>query len=275
MNRRFAGGVVLAAALALGAESASAQSWTKESSPLAIHAIAAPEGEQVARKDEPLLVQPMTSIRNVRLLAAAPTMMAMSQNREYPAGTELYGIQAPDGWIYCAAARTWLLDPTTICYQDMDNDGAFDRVRDSGMPFGNVPLLAYAFGPHKLLNQPVRYEELPFGQGPSASYVVRWAPVRDRAPYGEPERPIRAIGWGASIKVGERMLSLGEGPNVDLFTIQGPRETLPPIMVMGAVIEPLGLTPEGALRYRVRRAIPAQVLQIRMTMTVHTYYYVY
>ena len=71
------------------------------------------------------------------------------------------------------------------------------------------------------------------------------------------------------------MLSLGEGPNVDLFTIQGPRETLPPIMVMGAVIEPLGLTPEGALRYRVRRAIPAQVLQIRMTMTVHTYYYVY
>jgi hypothetical protein len=257
------------------ATSAAAQSWTRQSSPLAIHAVAAPHGEQVARKGEPLLAQPMTSIRNVRLLGPAPSMMVMSQTREYPVGTELYGVQAPDGWIYCAAARTWLLDPTTICYQDMDNDGAFDRVRDSGMPFGNVPLLAYAFGEHKLLSQPVRYEELPFGQGPSVKYVVRWSPVQDRVPFGQPEPPVRAIAWGGGVMVGDRIESLGDGPTVDLFTIAGPRKTLPPIEVMGAVIEPLGVTPEGSLRYRVLRPMPDQVLQIRMTMTVHTYYYVY
>ena len=256
-----------------GTATAQAVAWTKDSTPLVIHAVQPPQGERIARKGEPLLVQPMTSLRNVRLKAPAPTMMAMSTTREYPAGAELYGIQAPDGWIFCAAARTWLTDPQTICYQDMDGDGAFDRVRDSGVPFGNVPLLAYAFGPHKVLPQPVPYEELAYGQGPSIGYVVRWAPVRDRK-QGK-NAPIYEIAWGASLKTGERTFDLGNGPNIPLFSIRGRIDNLQPMHVLGGIITPLGVTEDGSLRYRVDRAIPEQVMQIQMTMTVTAYYYYY
>lgn len=255
---------------------ASAQSWTKESSPLVIHDVVAPEGEQIARKDEPLLVQPMTSLRSVRISAPAPTLLSLSSTKEYPAGTALYGLQAPDGWIYCAAAAgNWLIEAQTICYQDMDQDGAFDRVRNSGVPFGGVPLLAYAFGEHKLLDRPVPYTAIPQAEGPAISYVVRWNPVREKLVWGKPTPPVHSIGWGASLKTGDQLFALGSGSNIPILPNDRRPGAFAPMHVLGAVIVPLGITEDGSLRYRVERAIPAQVLRIRMTMTTYTYYYVY
>lgn len=255
-------------ATAAQAQSSTAYAWTT----FVVHGVTPPSGEQVARPGEPLLRQPVTSTRAARLEADTPSLLGMGSAKVLLAGTKMFGVKVPDGWIYCAVAEStvkWLFLDWFACYQDIDADGLFDHVRSSGAPFNGIPLFVFQPGPPKALPTPVRYSFIPYAEGPRVDLGFVWRPIIAKVKKGEVAPPPTRLTVTTSILTGEKDEAISAAVTFDMasgrpqvFSDNGGRVTL------------LGFTPEGGLRYRVDSAIPAQIEPLKMTLTTTTYWYV-
>lgn len=262
--------VVLSSACA-----AQAQTVTQQGSPMIVEATDPPVGEQVVVKGAALLAQPMRSVRAARLDEESPTSLGIlfgpGRAKTMAAGTPLFAVELPDGWGYCAVVpgRTWFFENAdeTVCFQDNDNDGRFERVRRSGHPFGGIPLMVFQPGPPAALERPVKYSLAPYRDGPAVDFAIQWRKTKPSA-----AAPAGSVGiaFGARLIAGKTSMDLEGKETADL-----PPDKPVEVDVAGARFQLLGLTPDGALRYRVERAIPTQVRSIDMTMTTTTYFFVY
>lgn len=249
-----AGAIILAAACG----AASAQTYQSlPSTPLLIGAVQAPKGEQLAAPGAAMLSQPIASLRAARLdaVAAPPPGAGFSS---LSAGTILSGVQAPDGWAYCAVAQgsNWLFADSLACFQDLDGDGRFDVVRPSGEPFNGVPILVFQLGKPTTLLAPVAWSELPDTAPAAVDYVLSWRADR---------------GGGVIIDASLRMG--GRAVTIDSLRAPALREGGGTTVVLrGARLELLGRAPGGTLRYRVLEAAPAQIERITMTVTTFPSY---
>jgi hypothetical protein len=268
------GAAACAAALgfALGAQ---AQTISQRGSPMIIDPAPPPPGELVAPKGAVLLSQPMRSVRAARLEEESPTSLGLlfgpSRAKTLAAGVRLFGVELPDGWGYCAVVqgRTWFFENAdeTVCFQDRDGDGRFDRVRRSGRPFDGIPLMVFQPGPPAELDRPVRYSLTPYRDGPAIDFAISWRKTR---PSPRAAEGAVGIAFGARLIAGKASSELQGKETADLVPGVPTKVT-----VAGAELQLLGFTPEGALRYRVERAMPAQVRSIDMTLTTTTYFFVY
>ncbi len=257
----------------LAASTAAAQTSVQHSrTTFVVHAAPVPEGEQIAAPGQPLLRQKVTATRAARLEEDAPSLLGATQVKVFPAGTAMFGVQVPDGWIYCAVSKTtskfWFSD-VFACYQDVDGDGRFDHVRNSGTPFQNVPLFVFQPGPAVALPAPVRYAEIPYADGPEVEIAFTWTPEKVRTRQGETPKPPSTAGFGVAMLTDKGPVQIASLGNRSLAG--GPVGT---VRDAGAMITILGLTPEGSLRYRVVSTMPAQIQPMKMTITTSTYYYV-
>jgi hypothetical protein len=255
-------------------QSASAQSTVQKSTTtFVIQPATAPVGEQIARPGEAILRQQITSTRAAKLDEEAPTTLGLAQVKTFAAGTPMFGVQVPDGWIYCAVSQSgagWLFSDAFACYQDTNDDGKFDVVRPSGFPFDGVPLFVFQPGPPKPLPKPIAYSTLPYRDGPRVDFGIVWRPFGPKAERGEPPQRPHGITYNvAALLEKNKQSNLSTLKNLDL-----PEGKQQVIRQDGAVITLLGFTPEGYLRYRVDRTMPAQVQPMLMTLTTSTYYYV-
>lgn len=264
----FCGLALSCAAGAAEAQSNVQRTWTT----FVIHGVSIPDEERVAAPGQPLLVQPVTATRAARLEAEAPSLLGMGSAKTFPAGTRMFGVKVPDGWIYCAVAEStvkWLFADWTACYQDSDGDGKFEIVRDSGTPFNGIPLFVFQPGPPKKLPAPIPYTAIPYQDGPRVEIGLVWKPIVMKAGRDQPPIPVTQATITESIITPEKSEGVSRGKTVDI-TGAAP-ET---VAVNGAVVTVLGMTPEGGLRYRVRRTMPAQIEPLEMVLTTSTYYYV-
>lgn len=267
----LAAGAVLAAVLA-GAAPAGAQSYTSRTwTTFVVNPVTVPDEERIAAPGTSLLSQPVTSTRAARLDAEAPSLLGMGSAKTFAAGTKMFGVKVPDGWLYCAVAAstvTWLFSEWTACYQDADGDGAFEVVRDSGAPFNGIPLFVFQPGPPKALPAPIPYTAIPYREGPTVDLGFVWKPVVKKVKRDEPPAPVTQVTITQSMITGDKI----EGVNrSQTFSVTDGAQTM---RMDGATITVLGLTPEGNLRYRVRSTMPAQIQPLEMVLTTSTYYYV-
>lgn len=266
---RYGGLVALAALLFGGA--AFAQTVRTEATPFVIRSVPAPQGELTAKPNAPLLVQPVTSMRAARLEGEASTAFGVGRARSLPAGALLFGVQREEGgWSYCALAastnRLLFGRGGLTCYDDEDGDGRFEQVRPSGDPFLGVPLFILQLGKPSPLAAPVRYTRLPYAEGPSAVYGLKWSTVRATKVEGRPLLGVRltpALGADAA-----SLTPIQGGADADPLSPEGTGV----LRFRGAEIEALGLTAEGALRYRVRKPLPTQLERVTLSVTTRTTY---
>lgn len=267
----LAAGAVLAAVLP-GAAPAGAQTYTSRTwTTFVVNAVSVPDEEREAAPGTSLLTQPVTSTRAARLDAEAPSLLGMGSAKTFPAGTKTFGVKVPDGWIYCAVAAStvkWLFNDMTACYQDVDGDGAFEIVRNSGMPFNGIPLFVFQPGPPQKLPAPIPYSALPYKEGPTVDLGFVWRPVVVKVKRDEPPAPVTQVTITQSMMTGDKIEGV---TRAQTFSVTGGPQTM---RQDGATITVLGLTPEGNLRYRVRSAMPAQIQPLEMVLTTSTYYYV-
>lgn len=269
---RRAGGLA-ALWLALAAAFPAAAQYNQTSTTtFVIYSATAPVGEQIAQPGQPLLVQDVTATRAARLEEESVSLLGMGQMKSFPAGTPMFGVQVPDGWIYCAvsisSSQFWFGD-VFACYQDTDADGQFDVVRNSGAPFAGIPIFVFQPGPAVRLPKPVRYTEIPHALGPKVQLGLVWRPVGPKRRKDDPPLIPTSITVDGEI-IHDKVSTAISDP----VTIATPAGSTPVIRRAGAVITVLGFTPEGAIRYRVERTMPAQVAPMQMTVTTSTYYYV-
>ncbi len=262
-----AGGALLAAFAVTGGPAA-AQTRTQSAS-YVILPTTAPEGVQIAKRGEPLLVQQAVAPRAARLTAEA-TLGSGKKATVFPVGAKMFGVPSQAGFAYCAVSegKRWWSSATFSCFEDVDADGDFDQVRPSGSPFMNVALFVFTLGAPKPLETPVAYERTPYAEGPSVDFGLIWTAQAPKVREGEPTKPgsvtvepafESALGFQAIRNGGATRPLLG-GDNLASVTIRGSR------------IDVLGLTPEGDLRYRVVEAIPAQVDRVTLSITTTTTY---
>lgn len=261
-----------ALACSLVAASAGAQTFTSRSwTTFVVNPVTVSSEEQVAAPGASLLSQPVTATRAAQLDAEAPSLLGMGSAKTFPAGTKMFGVKVPDGWIYCAVAAStvkWLYSEWTACYQDADNDGAFEVVRNSGAPFNGIPLFVFQPGPPKKLPAPIPYTAIAYKEGPTVDLGFVWKPVITKVPRDAPPAPVTQLTVTQSMITGDKVEGVGRGKT---FSV----ETLPQTLRMdGATITLLGLTPKGELRYRVSSAMPAQIQPLELVLTTSTYYYV-
>lgn len=256
MFRSLRAAALGAIAFATACGAASAQTYQSlPSTPLLIKAIEAPKGEQRAAPGVAMLSQPIASLRAARLDAATPVGAGFSK---LPAGSILSGVQAPDGWAYCAVAQgsTWFVADSLACFQDTDGDGAFDIVRPSGRPFRDVPILVFQLGPPTRLPAPVAWSELTDTTPAAIDYVLSWRDDRK---------------GGVVIDTSLRMA--GRAVIIDSLPPRVVREAeATPVELRGARLDLLGRAADGSLRYRVLEATPAQIERITMTVTISPTY---
>ena len=240
------------------------------SSPFVIHAVAVDSAEQIVTRRQPLLVQPVTSMRAVRLDAETPAAISSARERSFPAGTLAFGVYVRDGWAYCAIAesrlRLWSPDQY-VCYIDSDNDGRFESAIDSGEPFGGIPLLVWGQGDVRRLPAPAPYTRIAAADGPSIEYAIGYEVVRPsgRARRGDRNVPRPATHIAATIgfRLPDGEIHPLSGPEVGRrFPLEDGQQGS--IRVHGAVIEVLAVGDDDSVRYRVIQSIPAQVEQITL-----------
>ena len=231
----------------------------------------APAGELTASAKGPLLRQKIASTRAAQLDEAAPTTSGFAVDKTFPAGAKLFGVKVPDGWIYCAVAKK-LFGGQFDCYQDIDDDGRFDVARPSGLPFNDVPLFVFAPGPATRLPAPVRYSALNYRDGPTTDIAIFWQPVKPPGARGARPPIPRQITWNvAAVRSDGRAEAISQK---QMVTMPPPGQSVS-IRSDGAVITLLGFTPEGQLRYRIDRTMPAQVQLLEMTLMTPYLYSVY
>ncbi|NJC40008.1 hypothetical protein GGQ87_000266 [Brevundimonas alba] len=277
---RFGIGLLLGACMFAGG--AAAQTASRPSTPFVIHGVAVDSTERTAREGQPLLAQPVTSVRSARLDAEAPAESAgWFKDKSFAAGTPMFGAYAGDQWSYCAVAESrqsfWTTDQF-ICYVDADDDGRFDSAIDSGTPFNGVPLLVFSTGASRPLPAPVPYSRLPLADGPSVEYAISYEIVR---PHGRAMLNGRNVPRAATHivpVVGFRV----EGGRIQPLSAAGGERRIPlaggqqaTIRVKGAVIEILGVNNDDSVRYRVVETIPSHVDQIMLQIITTTTWVVY
>ena len=271
-------GALGAILLSVGAADAQTTYDSRPSTPLAIRSITPPQGERIARPGEPMLVQPMSSIRAAKLDDDAPTGLGIMYGPDHgkliPAGTHLFGVEFPDGWAFCAVVpgKSWfgLNGQETTCFQDTDHDGRFDQVRPSGPPFQGMPLLIFEPGPPSPLPNPIRYSPLPYVEGPTVDYSVMWKPVGSKAGRDGAPAPLTEAVFNIRVTAGKSNIDLS-GQQTLWFKDAQPQQ----LIMDGCLITVLGVTADGGLRYRVDLPMPTQVSRITMQVVTSTYYYVY
>ncbi len=211
-------------------------------------------GVQVARPDEPLLVQTARSEQNARLLAPVRTTIrrAMSANQvDIAEGSILHGASI-DGAIFCSPLK----GNVGACLEDTDNDGRFDVVYDAAMDVLYWNYLAFhtdgnvspaVFSRPQRLASPVPYVLADPGQALTAPVeVFLWSNHRSGAS-------------GRSTKA-ELQVYLGTPRMRAMRANSGPFKIEPVAgghaSVLGAEIDILGFDAGGAVQYRVRQPIP-------------------
>lgn len=277
---RFGVALTLGACLLSGV--AVAQTASRPSTPFVIHSVMVDGAERVAREHQPLLVQPVTSVRSARLEAETPAESAgWFKAKSFPAGTLMFGAYTDDEWSYCAVAesrQTWWSADQFICYVDEDDDGRFDAAIDSGEPFNGVPLLVFSTGESRPLPAPAPYSRIPLADGPGIEYAVSFDVVRPtgRAMLNDRNVPRAAThiipSVGFRVEGGRVQPLSGPGSNQRIPLVNGQTAT---IRVKGAVIEILGVNNDNSVRYRVVEAIPAHVDQIMLQIITTTRWVVY
>lgn len=252
--------------LALWAGAATAQTTTTSvSTPLAILAVDRPQGEQLAASGVAVLSQPVASIRAARLAEPSPALLNVlfgsARSAVLPAGTLLYGVEAPEGWMYCTILTHggWHgIADQLACMQDKDRDGRFELARPSGLPFQGIPPMVFQAGAPKPLPAPVAYAEIPYSEGPAFRFEIYWTADRPRSAKGQPLQPATAVSFGARIVAGETKVNLtGGGTRV---LLDGSPKT---VRIDGSEITVLGVD-EAGLHYRVEQVLPNQIQRIRM-----------
>jgi hypothetical protein len=270
MLRRALAVAFLAALVALPA-SVGAQTVQVDSTPFIVHASPATQTVRTARPGEPLLVQSVTSLRSARLTAEAPTTSGYKKVKSFPAGTLLFGAYAPEGWVYCAVAEStarWWAGDEFACYEDVDDDGRFDRVRLSGEPFMGVPLFVFQLGEPKTLPAPAPFEPIPAAEGPRVEYVLKADVRRPRTRRDEPKRPAEAVALTAAIGLPGRHAPIG-ATGARAVLDGGQTATLDH---EGGRIRILGVEPDDSIRYVVETAMPTRVDRVVMGVTTTTRY---
>ncbi len=271
-RRGGAAAVALSLAVMTGG-AAAAQTTQTSTTTFVIQPKAAPAGEQVALPGQPLWKQTVTSTRAARLDEEAVSMASIGVARSFPAGTKMFGVLAPDGWLYCAvaasAARWWTGDEFS-CYQDLDKDGRFDVVRPSGAPFNGIALFVFQPGAPKRLPAPVPYTEIPYTEGPQGELAVTWEVPKKRYKPGQPP----PVPTEVALKTG--ILDHNDRNATIFDDVTGPLTNGQQVhyRLRGSDITVLGATPEGGIRYRVDAAMPAQITPMTMTVYTSTYFYV-
>lgn len=260
----------LSAALLFAAPAAA--QW-RLSTPLVINPVSIdPNFEMTAPRGWPLLMQPMTSTRAIRLESEAPAAFTGAlRDLTFPAGTPMLGLYMTTGWAYCAIAnrqRDSRSDPV-VCYVDLDNDGTLDVVMDASPPLRGLAVLHYAPATQHPLPEPVPYTPIEADQGPSVNYAITFQLKRPR----NTRRPSNASGppmpathikpiIGFRLPSGE-MLPLGRentrDPGIPL--VNGQTAT---IRFKGAEIRILGVNDDDSVRYQVVRSMPRRVEQIAL-----------
>lgn len=242
----------------------------QRSTAIVLHSIGAPSGEQIARPGQPLVVMPLTSLRAVETLEPLPgtPTKAPAEHDPVPAGLKLVGIQVPDGWAFCGylpeGVKLAGVKSNGVCLQDSDGDGRLDEVRNPGEPFGGIDLLMYQPSQPKALAKPIRFREIPADQAPAAEFIISWSAHRSKS--GSGEAPSPEIWLEARVRDGRQSVSIRDEGSVLL------RDGVPaPVHLEGGQLELLGLTSDGALRYRVTRAVPTQVNHVDMTINTRAF----
>lgn len=264
--RSLSAGAAAVAALWALCGPALGQVQTRDTAPFVILPLATTGEVRVASRDEPLLVQPVNASRAVRLEEVAATPFK-DRAALTPAGSTLFGAydEPTQRWFYCVVAdvKRWIGSSEEFaCYEDTDDDGRFDQVRASGAPFLGVPLFVFQPGAPRPLAAPVRYVPVPYTEGPTAEYKLWWSAKRPRARSGEPPAKIRTVDLVAS-------MSSRSQPLDDVRRELSADET-GVLKYRGAEIEVLGFEPDGAIRYRVLKAMPRQIDRVTMTVTTTT-----
>ena len=240
----------------------------RPSPPFIIQAVGVDGTEQVSTGRWPLLAQPVTSLRAVRLDADTPAATRGSVPRVFPAGTKAFGIYIRDGWAYCAVAEAtnWFLGSDQfVCYVDSDNDGQFESSMNAGEPFNGVPLLVWGAGELRPLPAPAPYSRIPAAEGPSLEYVIGYEIVR---PSGRRARDGRYIASPATYITTSAGFRLPNGVTSSLYGRDiGRRVPLAngqtaTIRLNGAEIEILGVNDDNSIRYRIIKTMPSQIQQI-------------
>ena len=123
--------------------------------------------------------QPVVSLKAARLTAEAPGHRVLGPKRNrLPAGTRLFGVLRGEAWTYCSFAQI------SVCFEDEDQDGRFDRVWDPFPSHGRLPLFTANFTRSTVLTEPVPYKALDGVDGPRLAY--RFHLGSGRAATGEP-----------------------------------------------------------------------------------------
>lgn len=212
--------------------------------------------ELLAKNLEPLVSQHAWPERAVRLLSSVTThgtKFGRSRAEVLPEGTLLYAASA-DGRIFCPIANKFY----TRCLMDSEGRGSFDTGVNAESLTHRTDFLIY----HK--NGSVLPESIEEGLYPlEAAATYAEAPTSDI-----PRREIkiiwrrRIIGGGESGGITTIQLSMRFGDSIDhsIFTREIPIEIREgaknQIEYNGAVIDLLGITPGGLLRYRIERPMP-------------------
>jgi hypothetical protein len=257
----------LAAALSLAPNGqAVAAPRVPQASFLMLPALANDPGmERVAKPNQALIIQWMVSPRAVRLEASGADALAgrASKAPTLAAGTLLYGVWANDGWAYCVVFPTPFVQSSNVdtpCFQDVDGDGAFETLREgvnalnyswglwpNTLAFGIGPngvVTDFGMGPGRPLSRSIAYSSVAPALGPKVRYGLYW--IRD----------------------GDFSVTLGgvvDDPSANAFVDPGVTALLQSdgptrVQFHGAVIDLLGLTSDGALRYRIETPMPSQFL---------------
>ena len=254
-----------AGALALGlmlGGAAAAQTITSHTT-FAVLPYDPPQGEQMAQPGEPLLRQTVVATRAAKLDEEAPSLLGLGQVKTFPAGAVMFGVQVPDGWLYCAVSkkenRFWFTD-VFACYQDLNGDGAFDQVRNSGPPFGGIPLFVLQPGAPQALPAPVRYSMIPYTEGPKVEIGLLWKGSGGKGAAATEVKVTPSIMSGeTSARIYDEIKAPVDGGH---------------IRRNGADITVLGMNADGSVNYRINSAMPAQIAPLTLSQTTTTYYYV-
>lgn len=242
----------------------------RSSPPFIIHAVGVDSTERVSTGRWPLLVQPVTSLRAVRLDAETPAATRGSVPRVFPAGTTAFGVYIDDGWAYCAMAEAtnyFLGSNQFVCYVDADNDGQFESSMNSGEPFDGVPLWVWGEGRIRPLPAPAPYTRIPAAEGPSLEYAIGFQIVR---PSGRRTRegryipsPATYIQTTAGFRLPSGVIRQLQGQDIGrrFPLLNGQTAT---IQLKGAEIEILGVGDDDSIRYRIVRTMPSQIEQIEL-----------
>lgn len=220
-------------------------------------------GEQVAARNEPLLVQMARSERHLRLLAPVQTQIKRAWRSDavyFPAHAVLHSASV-DGELFCGVMETY----SSACFEDTDHDGRLDVIYDAVITPGSWNYLAF----HKDGQVTPGTYTAPQRLSPPVPYVL----TGDAEALTSPLKIYLSSNYSSSspdriVRV-ELEALLGPKRSGAMRASSRPYKMDPKVgvrtSVYGAVIDVLGFTPEGGVRYRVMRPISSAPTQFSIS----------